>query len=61
MTVEQLRQRLGLLHAYRQRHYVLFGVEVDRDVDATDVAVHLWPVTCEWERPRVTMWEGNDA
>ena len=38
-------------HAYRQRGYVLFGVEVDRDVDATDVALHLWPVTIELTAP----------
>lgn len=38
---------------YRQRGYILFGIEIDRDVDATDVAVHIWPVTIEWERRRI--------
>lgn len=32
----------------RQKEYVLFGIEWDRDVDATDVSIHLWPVTIEW-------------
>lgn len=47
--IKRLRQRFGMVHCHRQRHYVLFGVEIDRDIDATDVAAHLWPVTIEWE------------
>lgn len=34
-----------------RRGYVLVGVEVDRDVDATDAAIHLWPVTVELTLP----------
>jgi len=32
-------------HSGWQRGYVLFGVEIDRDVDGTDVEIHLWPIT----------------
>lgn|GEM_PF-5899980 len=38
-------------HLYRQRRYVLFGVEVDRDVDATDVGVHFWPLSVDLTLP----------
>ena len=39
------------VRAHRQRGYVLFGMEVDRDVDALDIAIHFWPLTVDVTAP----------